>query len=266
MTDTVIFKNTTVRYKHEGSGTAVVLLHGYLESLDIWNKFSDQLSEKFSVVSIDLPGHGQSGILSDTHTMELMAEAVEAVLNKLQIDKCVLIGHSMGGYVTMAFTGLFNERLFGYSLFHSTPFADNEEKKKNRNREIDLVNQGKKDLIFKTNVPKAFADDNHEILKNEIERAIEIAYDTPKEGIKAVLEGMKLRSDRHKEFMKSKIPVLLILGKKDNYISFNAINEKISPGENVEIFVLKNSGHMGFIEEPEKSVAAVTVFVEKCIK
>lgn len=266
MTDTVNFKNAIVRYKQEGSGAAVVLLHGYLESLDIWNKFSDQLSGKFSVISIDLPGHGQSGILSDTHTMELMAEAVEAVLNKLQIDKCVLIGHSMGGYVTMAFAGLFNERLYGYSLFHSTPFADNQEKKQNRDREIDLVNQGKKDLIFKTNVPKAFADDNHEILKSEIERAIEIAYNTPDEGMKAVLEGMKLRFDRHEEFTNSKIPLLLILGKKDNYISFDVIKEKITPGKNGEIFVLQNSGHMGFIEEPVKSFAAVTAFVEKCIK
>ena len=74
MIDTGNFKNSTIRYKHEGSGTVVVLIHGYLESLNIWNKFSNELSKKFSVISIDLPGHGQSDIVADVHTMEIMAE------------------------------------------------------------------------------------------------------------------------------------------------------------------------------------------------
>ncbi len=265
MFDRINFKNSSIRYKCEGSGTAVVLLHGYLESLNIWDKFSKKLSEKFRVISIDLPGHGQSGILADIHTMELMAGAVESVLNNLNVDKCVLIGHSLGGYVTLAFAVSYPERLYGYSLFHSTPFPDTDEKKQDRNREAELINQGKKDLIFKTNVPKAFADDNLEILKSEVDRAIKIAYDTPEKGIKAILEGMKIRFDRHEELMNSKIPVMVILGEKDNYITFDIVKDRITLNDKGEIFVLHNSGHMGFIEEPEKSLMAVTSFVYKCI-
>ena len=265
MIDTVSFRDSVVRYKLEGSGCTVVLLHGYLESLDIWSSFSKYLAEKFRVVCIDLPGHGKSGILKDVHSMELMAEAVKSVLDKLNTGKCVLIGHSMGGYVTLAFAGLYTERLDGYSLFHSTPFADTEEKKQNRDREIDLVNQGKKDLIFKTNVPKAFADDNLGMLKSEVERAVKIAYETPEDGIKAVLEGMKIRFDRQKELMNSEIPVMVILGKKDNYIPYDIIKERIMLSGKGEIFILDNSGHMGFIEEQEKSLLAVSSFINKCI-
>lgn len=264
MIDKVDFKDSTIRYKSEGAGTPLVLLHGYLESLNIWNKLAAELSKEFRVVSIDLPGHGHSGIIANVHTMEIMAEGVNVVLNKLEINKCILIGHSMGGYVTMAFADLFPGRLYGCSLFHSTPFADTEEKKQNRDREIELVNQGKKELIFNTNIPKAFADDNLNRLKSEVERAIQIARNTADKGIRAVLEGMKLRKDRSEILINSNIPVLLILGKKDNYISFDAIMKKIVLNDKGEIFILENSGHMGFIEETEESLAAVTSFVRRC--
>jgi pimeloyl-ACP methyl ester carboxylesterase len=264
MTGTVIFRNKNLRYKVEGAGTAVVLLHGYLESLDIWHNFAEELKKKFRIISIDFPGHGQSGVIADVHTMELMAEGVITVIDELDIGKCILIGHSMGGYVTMAFADLFLNRLSGYILFHSTPFADTEEKKQNRNREIDLINQGRKDLIFNTNIPKAFASDNLDRFKREVERAVQIARNTDDEGIKAILEGMKLREDRSEILAKSDIPVLLILGKKDNYISFDAIMSKIRLSDKGEIFVLENSGHMGFIEEMDKSLTAITSFVKKC--
>jgi pimeloyl-ACP methyl ester carboxylesterase len=264
MIGTVNFRNTSIRYKAEGTGRAILLLHGYLESLDIWHEFSGKLNKKFTVISIDLPGHGLSGIIANAHTMEIMAEAVNAVLNELNIKKCVLIGHSMGGYVTVAFADLFPDKLYGYCLFHSTPFADTEEKKQNRNREIELVNQGKKELIFNTNVPKAFANDNLDRLKSDVERALEIAANTVDDGIKAILEGMKQRPDRSDILASSNIPVLLILGKKDNYIPFNVIMEKIRLSDKGELFILENSGHMGFIEETEKSLSALTSFAEKC--
>ncbi|UCH14253.1 MAG: alpha/beta hydrolase [Bacteroidales bacterium] len=264
MTGIVKFENISIRYKLEGMGTVVVLLHGYLESLDIWSAFSGELMKKFRVISIDLPGHGQSGIIADAHTMEIMAEAVKAVISELNISKCILIGHSLGGYVTMAFADLFPDRLYGYSLFHSTPFRDTEDKKQNRNREIELVDQGKKEMIFNTNVPRAFADDNLKKLKRKVEQALQIARNTTDEGIKAVLEGMKLRIDRSEVLSNSKIPVLVILGRKDNYIPYELVKERIKLNDKGEIYVLENAGHMGFIEEIEESLKAVTSFVKRC--
>ena len=188
--------NTEVRYFDEGTGTPVILLHGYLESLEIWNPFTEKLSKTFRVICPDLPGHGHSGIIGSTHTMDLMALIIRELLIKLSVDKCVIIGHSMGGYVTLAFAENYPAHMKGYSLFHSVPFPDTEEKKYNRNREIELVRQGKKELLINTNIPKGFADHNLDRLKPEVERAKKIGRKTPDAGIIAMLEGMKCRPNR----------------------------------------------------------------------
>ena len=83
------------------NGPCIVLLHGFLESLCIWDEFVNELSKDFKVLTIDLPGHGKTENFSEVHTMEFMAETVKAVLEHLKIEKCVLIGHSMGGYVRL---------------------------------------------------------------------------------------------------------------------------------------------------------------------
>ncbi len=255
---------TKIRYKEEGEGTVVVLLHGYLETLEIWESFSSSLANSFRVISVDLPGHGESGIIGPVHSMDLLAEAVNKVLDDARVEKCVLFGHSLGGYVTLAFADNYPERLFGYSLFHSAPFADTEEKKKNRDREIELIQQGKKDLIFKTNIPKEFANDNLERLKDEADRAISRAFISPEDGIIAILEGMKARPDRSDVIKNSKVPFLWILGKKDNYIQYDAIKDKTDINENGKVFVLENSGHIGFIEEKDNAINEVTDFINKC--
>ena len=175
-----------------------------------------------------------------------------------------LVGHSMGGYVTLAFTELYKERLLGFSLFHSTPFPDTLEKKQSRDKEIELVKQNKKDLIINTNVSKVFADDNLDMLQEDVEWVKEIARKTSDEGIIAALEGMKLRPDRSEIIRKSNIPFMLILGKKDNHIPFENMMSRIEVNQSGEINVLEYSGHIGFIEEPEKSADMIKSFVQKC--
>ena len=122
----------------------------------------------------------------------------------------------------------------------------------------------KKELIFNTNVPKAFATDNLEKLKIKVDRALHIARNTTDEGVKAILEGMKLRRDRSEILANSKIPALVILGKKDNYIPFDLIKKRIKLNNKGEIYELENSGHMGFIEETGESLMAVTSFIKRC--
>ncbi len=121
---TVPFRNKTIRVSDEGKGNAVVFLHGYLESLDIWDGFYERFALHYRVVRIDIPGHGESGVVAKVHSMDLMAEAVETVLQHLGIEKCVLAGHSMGGYVSLAFLAHFSKYLAGVCLFHSSPFAE----------------------------------------------------------------------------------------------------------------------------------------------
>lgn len=253
------YKNTTVRYKVEGKGKPVVLLHGYLESLDVWNEFSNELLPGFRIVSIDLLGHGKTGNVAGVHTMEMMAEAVNQVLEKEKIDKCVMFGHSMGGYTTLAFLEKYPEKLSGFSLFHSHPFADKPATIEKRNREIRLIEQGKKNLVCLTNTTNFFALANIEKFDEELTKIKQTALSISPEGMKAVIEGMKKRKDHSQTLKNAPIPFLFIIGKHDNFIPVDMVSKIDMPQKN-EVLVLENSGHIGFIEEKEKAADAVKKF------
>ncbi|MCF8378968.1 MAG: alpha/beta hydrolase [Bacteroidales bacterium] len=261
----VDFKNTRIRYKCLGNSNnpSVILLHGYLESLSIWDGFAEKLSENFFVVMPDIPGHGESEIFSPVHSMDNLAEAVCFVSDSLALKKTHIVGHSMGGYVAMAFRELFASSVISCVLFHSTCFSDTPEKRKNRDREIMLIKKGKKELIVNTNIPRAFADDNLNVFHHEIEQAKEIALKTSDEGIISILNGMKARPDRCDLLKDDNIPTLIIAGEKDNYIPIDVIPKLQEMGKNIEVEILKNSGHMGFIEERERSVEVLIRFFEK---
>ena len=265
MVKTIPFCNSKIRFSDTGKGPAVVLLHGYLESLEIWNNFIPLLEGRFRVICPDLPGHGKSGTTGEEHSMEKLAGSVIAVIDHCGIEKCFIAGHSMGGYSGLAFMELFPERLSGLCLFHSHPFPDTKQTRNNRCREIVLVNQGRKELISKINIPKAFAPQNVVKLKAEVERATEIAISTPGEGIIACLNGMMKRPSREQLLAETKMPVMLVAGKHDNYISFKDVARSVRLPENATFVALENSGHIGFLEEPEKAAKAISEFVEENI-
>ncbi len=257
----VSYNNIKITFRDEGRGIPVVFLHGYLESSDIWLAFTRGLSGKARMISIDLPGHGESGVAGEVHTMEFMADVVEYVLNQLGVEKCILVGHSMGGYVALAFLAEHSERLKALSLFHSHPLADTPETKENRKREIGLVREGKKELIYNVNIPNAFAIENLEKQSDDVDFAREIARKTPGPGIIAALNGMMERNDHQETLIKCPVPFLWILGKKDNYIAFDAVIEKIKLPGNGTLIPLDHSGHMGFFEEREKSLGIILDFI-----
>ncbi len=250
-----------VRFKVEGEGTSIVFLHGYLESFDVWEIFSEELAKNYQVILIDLPGHGQSEFFGDVASMDIMAGAVKSVLDHLSVEKCFLIGHSMGGYATLAFADKFPDRLFGLCLFHSSPFADAEEKKEARQREVDLVKQGKKDLIIKANIPKLFATDNLDKFKEEFEKSKSIALSIADDGVISALKGMMQRSERLNT-LDNDLPKLFILGAKDNYIPVEKMSPVLDNRKNGKLVVLKESGHMGFVEEKEKALKIIEEFLE----
>lgn len=252
-----------IRYKVQGEGEMVVLLHGYLESLEIWNHFAVELGKSFRIIQPDLPGHGESEIFGETHQMEMHAEVIKQILDEEEVDKCTMIGHSLGGYVTLAFLEKYPEKIRRFSLFHSHPFADSELVKSNRRREIEQVRNGKKNSIFEANIPKAFADDNLEKLSEKLNWAKEIAYQTPGEGIIANLNGMMQRPDRSRLLKETAKPFLLIAGKKDKYIDYESVIPKIELPEQGKLVTLENSGHLGFVEEQKKSLEYIYDFMKE---
>jgi len=263
MIQEIKFHDAAIRFRDEGQGDVVVLLHGYLESLEIWDGFSKELAQYYRVLSIDLPGHGKSGVFSKIDTMAVMADAVENVLRELGIGRAVIVGHSMGGYATLAFAEIFPEVTTGFCLFHSHALSDTEEKKVNRDREIELVKSGKKMQVINTNIPRAFADDNLELFATEVERARQIAISTPDKGIIMSLIGMQARPDRTRVLKESSVPILYIAGKKDNYIPYEVAEQHFNLSTNQDVLILENSGHMGFIEEKEEALEGLLFFLEK---
>jgi len=259
---TLHFRNTGIFYSTYGSpeSPAVMLLHGYLESMDIWIETAGELQDEFFIITPDLPGHGLSGVYSEIHTMEDMAEAVKMILDELNIQQVHLTGHSMGGYVTLAFRELYPGRLLSFTLFHSHCFADPEEKKINREREIELIRSGKKEMIVNTNIPKLFADRNLEKFSNEIAHARDVAIKTPDEGIISVLNGMKNRKDRCYLLKQGGIPGLLITGCHDNLIPARMSDSMMSFSKDMKRVDLRESGHMGLLEEKDTAVKELSNF------
>jgi pimeloyl-ACP methyl ester carboxylesterase len=260
-----LFRGGRINYSDSGSGPIIVLLHGYLESSEVWNGFEERLASEFRVISVDLPGHGLSDVYGEVHTMEFMATAVKGLLDNLNIKKTFLTGHSLGGYVTLAFLELFPEYLTGYCLFHSQPFDDTAEAIEKRKREIAIVKSGKKDLMYPDNVARMFAPSNLEKFSVAFQRSKDIASRLPGGGIIAMLNGMMIRPSRLSYMEKGKVPCLWILGSMDNYIPCDNIQAKVKLPSNASLIILKNSGHLGFVEEEDKAVSAITEFIKSRI-
>lgn len=258
-----MFGNTPIFYIDEGRGETIVLLHGYLESSLVWDNFASALKRSFRVIRLDLPGHGLSGVNGDIHTMEYLADSVRYILNIANISKCTLIGHSMGGYVTLSFANKYPELLNGFVLFHSTPNPDSEEKKAMRDKEIELVKEEKIELIARTSAPNAFAKDNRKRFVEIIDECIEMYAVNEPEGIIANLNGMKARSDMNTFVENTNIPHLFVFGQKDSYISMEVATSIVERFPKAEVLMLENSGHMGFVEEPTKALDAITSFVNR---
>lgn len=254
MQQTTELDGTPVAYTLLGQGEPVVLLHGYLEDSRIWQPLAQQAASRYQMVLPDLPGHGKSSVQAQ-QSIESMAQSVYQVLQHAGLGPVHLVGHSMGGYVALAFLERWPELLQSVCLFHSHPFADSPAALEKRTREIEIVQQGHKNLLS-SNIVTGFAPHNQLALANTIEQLQTMAQQQPAEGIVACLRAMRQRPDRHNIWAQSTTRRLLVWGRHDTYIP-QATYERIGRGSNEAHLILESSGHQGFIEEPEHSYAAL---------
>ncbi len=236
----------------------VVLLHGYLESMMVWDSFVPLLYKSVRVVTVDLPGHGISVVEGEVHTMEFLADTVAAGLRSLGVEKCTIVGHSMGGYVTTAFAARHADMLEGLVMLSSTPYADSPEKSESRLREIALVKSGKKELLAKVAPAAGFAASNRASMRDQIADLTDQVFITEDEGVVAILGGMMQRQD-HSETLRnlSGVRKCFICGMLDDYISVEVARKIESEQPDSRFVWLDNSGHMGFFEEPELTAMAI---------
>ena len=255
------YKNSKVSFTSSGKGSAIVLLHGFLENITMWDYIAKILSKKHRVVCIDLLGHGNTENHGYIHTMEDQANMVKAVLNHLRLRKYTLIGHSMGGYIALAFAKLFPSTIKGLCLMNSTALPDSEEKKLNRNRAIKAVKQHHKTFV-QVAIPMLFSEKNRRIFTDEIKKITNEALHILPQGIIASLEGMKIRKNLSSIYKNLNFPIQLIIGKQDPALEYSSL---IKQTKNTKVHVVKfPDGHMSHIENKDELITTLISFVKIC--
>lgn len=247
-----------IHFFEKGTGQPLVLLHGFCESGKMWTYFAEKLSESFRVICPDLPGFGDSPLGGDQISLEEVAVQLEEWMEENHIDSPIVIGHSLGGYVTLALLELMGNRIKAVGLFHSTAFPDDEDKKEMRNRTILFLKKNGVEKFVSSFVPPLFPEKRREELSAEIESAIDDAKRSSLDGLVAYAVAMRDRKDRLEILRNFTGAKLLIAGTEDGAVKIEA--SRAQQDVFSHYVELQGVGHMGMVEEREKTLEVVREF------
>ena len=248
-----------VAYQEAGQGDVLLLIHGFCGSSGYWDNVISELAKDNRVIAIDLPGHGKSAVQDNVNEIKEYATLMKNFLDTLEIDKVTMLGHSLGGYITLAFADKYANRLNGFSLIHSTAFPDSEEGKKGRSAAIEKIDSEGIEPFIDGLVPKLFSPTNAKSHEKEVDEAIKIGYMTSPSGAKSALIAMKNRNDLRKVLDDTSVPVLLLAGEDDQLISPE--RTFTATGDNIKQVVLPGVGHMSMYEAPKQLIDTIRSFV-----
>ena len=252
------YHDTPIYYTVQGEGKPLLLLHGFLESSTIWEKYTSHFSKNNQVICVDLPGFGQSGTISEIHSMELMAYVVLKLLNSLNIETVTCIGHSMGGYVALALAEISPNSIKNLILLNSTTYKDNDLKKENRDRAIKFMKSQKK-AIISMSISNLFTETEQEKFKAEIKQLKEEAYQFSTIGIIAAIKGMRDRKDRTKVLKQFEKQKRLICGSEDTILPYED-SKNITETTHSQLAKVK-SGHMSWLTNYDDLVKILTFYL-----
>jgi pimeloyl-ACP methyl ester carboxylesterase len=249
-----------IAFSQKGSGQPLILIHGFCESKEMWKTFSDQLSTSFQVFCPDLPGFGESPINQTQISLEETAVILHEWMEENQIQNPIIIGHSLGGYVTLALAELMGSQLKAIGLFHSTAFPDDEEKKKTRNKTIDFVKKHGVDKFIDSFVPPLFSEQHRTEQADKIKELIELGKRSSKKGLLAFIAAMRDRKDRFEVWKTFQGPKLMIAGELDPAVKIES--SRLHQPFATHYHELKGVGHMGMFEETETTLGMVQKFLD----
>ena len=254
-------------YEIEGEGIPVILVHGFGEDGYVWNEVARSLSSRYRIIIPHLSGSYLSPIhnllLVDNLSMESLAEDLLKILDAEKIDKAVMLGHSMGGYITLAFAEKHDERLLAFGLIHSTSYADSEAKKEARLKSVEFLKNNTTKSFLEVATPNLFGTQYKTSHPEKINELIERASQIPEASMMAYLRAMRKRKDRTEVLKKTIKPVFFCIGMHDNAVNpEDAIQQSKLP-VNAEVLILEEAGHQGMMEEPEKLSDALNNFLER---
>lgn len=256
-------------YSVYGKGTPVVLLHGYGEDSKIWlNQISDLAAHCFLIVP-DLPGSGNSSItekgldewLPDM-SIESLAESINQLMIAENVSSCILLGHSMGGYISLAFAELFPSKLLGLGLVHSTAYADSNEKKIVRQKSIQFIDENGGYTFFKTSMPNLFGKKFKETQGPIIEQLIDQSKNFESPILVGYTRAMMNRPDRSNVLTSANFPILFIAGPEDIAAPLKDVQEQATLPNKSYLTILDGVGHMGMLEAPHEMNLHLTNFIQ----
>jgi len=259
---TILYQNKKIFYRSIGSGDPVMLVHGFGEDGNVWDKQVEHLKNKYHLIVPDLPGSGKSEMINDM-SMEGMAEVLHSIIHEENIDRCAVIAHSMGGYITLALVESYWNHVNAFGLFHSSAFADTEEKKETRKKGIEFIKQHGAFEFLKTSTPNLFSQNSKEQIQDSIATFIESLKDFTPQALIAYYNAMMDRPDRTSVLKNTKNPVLFIAGEHDVAVPLNDVLKQCHLPEKSYFHLLKKSGHMGMMEETENANRILEEFLEE---
>ncbi|MGO4345354.1 alpha/beta fold hydrolase [Paenibacillus sp. MCAF9] len=263
-------------YEECGSskGDVIVLLHGFCGSSQYWQKICPVLGDQYRVIIPDLRGHGGSSAPEGPYTMETMAEDIAALLEALAIEKVVMFGHSLGGYVTAAFAENYPDKLAGFALIHSTVLPDSEVTKEKRDTDIEAIQEKGISKYLYSIIPNLFTDDKVGEMRDEVNQLIGVGQEMEAHAAIATLEGMKMRPDRSHVLAEAKYPILLVAGAEDGVIKPNDTFTVTSLDQPETTFkyphiletTFEDVGHMSLMEVSDQLARVMSTYLKTLLE
>jgi pimeloyl-ACP methyl ester carboxylesterase len=260
---TTTIQQGTLAYQELGSGQPIVLLHGFCGSSAYWEQVAPLLSGAGRIILPDLRGHGQSSAPEqEIYTMEAYAADIEQLLITLEADRPLVLGHSLGGYITLALAEKMGARLAGFGLIHSTAETDTPQGRDGRDKGIATIREAGIATFVDGLVPKLFAPGHLDSMPEQVERAKTIGYATSAAAACATQRGMKERADRNAVLAQALTPVLLVAGAQDGVVpperTFSTVHESFTCA------TLEAAGHMSMLETPTELAEIIRAFAARC--
>lgn len=249
-------------YRSAGQGMPVILLHGFCETGQVWDGFYPELAKKRQVLIPNLPGFGKSDPLPAGFSISDVAGAVFQWIQSLEIERAVIIGHSLGGYVALELAKAQPGIVSGLGLFHSTAFADTAEKKETRDKVIEFVNNHSVEVFADSFIPQLFYVNNRDRLEAEVNQMVTIARSTALETLVEYTRAMRDRNDRTDVLKELDAPILFMAGDRDTSVPIEKSKEQAPLIKNPVFHVLKDTGHMGMFEAKDLTLKFVMEFLD----
>ena len=255
---------SSIFYNDTGEGLPVVFLHGFCETSDIWSGIQHQISRKFRVITLDLPGFGASPLPDYPFSLSDIATEIKHFLDSINVNKYILIGHSLGGYIALAFSRVYGQDLLGLGLFHSSVFPDDEEKKMSRTKLMEFIDKNGVRTFIRTFIPSLFYRGNldrlHDVIRN-LKKSVEM---TRAESVIQYARAMRDRKGSEDFLMDFSKPVMFIVGEEDESVPLEKSMAQAILPKNSHMLRLPDTAHMGMYERPQETAQFIMNFLSFC--